>query len=117
MTVKLPSGDAGMVPCKRDIIGTMNTADTSIALPDIALRRRFEFEAMYPQYDIPGHMIYDVDILQKLNEEIIKTKGHAFQIGHSYFMNENKDLVPRMNQKIIPLLLEYYMNRSEEHRV
>src|SRR5690625_7228774 len=92
----------------------MNTADKSIALLDIALRSRFEFEAMYPQYDLPGHMIYDVDILQKLNEEIIKTKGHELQIGYSYFMNENKDLAPRMNPKIIPLLLEYYMKDEKE---
>src|SRR5690625_7469472 len=80
----------------------MNTADKSIALLDIALRSRFEFEAMYPQYDIPGHMIYDVDILQKLNEEIIKTKGHDFQIGHSNLRNETKNRVQGINKKIIP---------------
>jgi 5-methylcytosine-specific restriction protein B len=92
----------------------MNTADKSIALLDIALRRRFEFEAMYPQYEISDQEIYDVEVLQKINEQIIKSKGHDFQIGHAYFMGENRDLVQRMNKKVIPLLLEYYMNDEKE---
>jgi 5-methylcytosine-specific restriction protein B len=92
----------------------MNTADKSIALLDIALRRRFEFEAMYPKYEIEGQEIYDVHILKKINEQIIKSKGHDFQIGHAYFMGDNKDLIPRMNKKVIPLLLEYYMNDEKE---
>jgi 5-methylcytosine-specific restriction protein B len=113
MKVTLPSGDKFIVPSNLYIIGTMNTADKSIALLDIALRRRFEFEPMYPQYDIPG--IFDVDILKKINEKIIDTKRRRdFQIGHSYFMGENKDLLKRMNNKVIPLLLEYYMNDEEE---
>ena len=112
MEALLPSGDRFTVPSNLYIIGTMNTADKSIALLDIALRRRFEFEAMYPNYELPG--IYEVEILQKINEQIIKTKGYDFQIGHAYFMNENKDLIPRMNKKVIPLLLEYYMNDEQE---
>ncbi|THH35548.1 AAA family ATPase [Neolewinella litorea] len=116
MEAKLPSGDTFVVPSNLYIIGTMNTADKSIALLDIALRRRFEFEAMYPQYDIPGREIYDVGILEELNKQIVKSKGHDFQIGHSYFMGENRDLVRRMNKKVIPLLLEYYMNDEKEVR-
>jgi hypothetical protein len=114
MEAKLPSGDSFVVPSNLFIIGTMNTADKSIALLDIALRRRFEFEAMYPKYEIEGQEIYDVDILKKINEQIIKSKGHDFQIGHAYFMGENKDLISRMNKKVIPLLLEYYMNDEKE---
>jgi len=114
MEVKLPSGDRFTVPSNLYIIGTMNTADKSIALLDIALRRRFEFEAMYPKYEIEGHQIYDIDILKKINEQIIKTKGHDFQIGHAYFMGENKYLIERMNKKVIPLILEYYMNDDKE---
>ncbi len=114
METKLPSGDPFVVPSNLYIIGTMNTADKSIALLDIALRRRFEFEAMYPKYEIKNYKIYDVEILKKINEQIIKSKGHDFQIGHAYFMGENDDLIERMNKKVIPLLLEYYMNDEKE---
>lgn len=114
MEAKLPSGDLFVVPSNLYIIGAMNTADKSIALLDIALRRRFEFEAMYPKYEIEGQEIYDADILKKINEQIIKSKGHDFQIGHAYFMGENKDLIQRMNKKVIPLLLEYFMNDEKE---
>src|SRR5690606_22036546 len=112
---RLPSGDSFIVPSNLFIIGTMNTADKSIALLDIALRRRFEFESIYPKYMIKNQEIYDVEILEKINQQIIKSKGHDFQIGHAYFMGEkNKDLVQRMNKKVIPLLLEYYMNDEKE---
>lgn len=114
LEAKLPSGDYFIVPSNLYIIGTMNTADKSIALLDIALRRRFEFESMYPLYEIKGSEIYDKDILLKINEQIIKSKGHDFQIGHAYFMGENKDLIQRMNKKVIPLLLEYFMNDEKE---
>ncbi|MBY5959963.1 EVE domain-containing protein [Membranicola marinus] len=114
LEARLPSGDPFVVPSNLYIIGTMNTADKSIALLDIALRRRFEFEPMYPLYDIVGTEIHDVEILEKINIKIIDSKGHDFQIGHSYFMGENKDLVKRMNNKVIPLLLEYYMNDQKE---
>jgi len=114
LEARLPSGDPFIVPSNLYIIGTMNTADKSIALLDIALRRRFEFESMYPEYEIKGQQIYDVDILKKINEKIINSKGHDFQIGHAYFMGENVDLIERMNKKVIPLLLEYYMNDEKE---
>ena len=114
LKAKLPSGDTFTVPSNLYIVGTMNTADKSIALLDIALRRRFEFEPMYPKYEIDGAEVYDADILQKINAEIIEGKGHDFQIGHAYFMGDNKDLVKRMNKKVIPLLLEYYMNDKNE---
>lgn len=110
----LPSGEEFVVPSNLYIIGTMNTADKSIALLDIALRRRFSFEAMYPLYDIEGSDIYDVDILKKINKQIRELKGIDFQIGHSYFMGDNIDPVERMNRKVIPLLLEYFMNDEKE---
>lgn len=114
LEARLPSGDSFIVPSNLYIIGTMNTADKSIALLDIALRRRFEFESMYPLYEINGDKIYDVEILEKINKQIIKSKGHDFQIGHAYFMGDNNDLFERMNKKVIPLLLEYYMNDEKE---
>ncbi len=111
---KLPSGESFSVPENLYIIGTMNTADKSIALLDIALRRRFEFEAMYPKYQIDGEVIHDKDVLKKINERIVELKGHDFQIGHSYFMENDTTLKQRMNRKIIPLLLEYFMNDEKE---
>ena len=116
LEAKLPSGDTFMVPSNLFIIGTMNTADKSIALLDIALRRRFEFEAMYPKYEVDGRPISDAGILRKINERIIDTKGHDFQIGHAYFMNSQESLMQRMNNRVIPLLLEYYMNDEKEVR-
>lgn len=115
MTCTLPSGDCFTVPSNLYIIGTMNTADKSIALLDVALRRRFCFVPMYPKYDIPGIDLYDRDVLEKINAEIILRKGYDFQIGHAYFMgDDNKDCENRMNNKVIPLLLEYFMNDEKE---
>lgn len=110
----LPSGEEFVVPSNLYIIGTMNTADKSIALLDIALRRRFDFEAMYPLYEIPEKEIFEADILESINRKIIELKGHDFQIGHAYFMGEKQSLVERMNRKVIPLLLEYFMNDEKE---
>jgi 5-methylcytosine-specific restriction protein B len=114
MTVTLPSGDPFTVPSNLYIIGTMNTADKSIALLDIALRRRFEFVPMYPKYSGLEKPVHDDAILFKINEAIIKRKGHDFTIGHSYFMGENYSLENTINHKVIPLLLEYFMNDEKE---
>jgi hypothetical protein len=116
MEAKLPSGDTFIVPSNLYIIGTMNTADKSIALLDIALRRRFEFEPMYPKYSEDGLNVNDEAVLKNINESIILDKGHDFQIGHSYFMDSKEDpydFERRMNVKVIPLLLEYFMNDAK----
>lgn len=113
---KLPSGESFSVPENLYILGTMNTADKSIAQLDIALRRRFEFEAMYPLYELPEKEIYDDDVLRSINKKIIELKGHDFQIGHSYFMDGDSkwSLKKQMNKKVIPLLMEYFMNDEQE---
>ncbi len=115
LEVRLPSGDLFQVPSNLYLIGTMNTADKSIALLDIALRRRFTFEAMYPDYTLEQLSTRSTEILQRINERVIETKGHDFQIGHAYFMGTS-DLTETMNQKVIPLLMEYYMNSTEDVR-
>lgn len=96
------------------IVGTMNTADKSIALIDIALRRRFVFEAMYPDQRLlqsPPHETY----LAALNTKIVEKKGSAdFMIGHAYLMKKTGDahtVATVFNQKIIPLLNEYFYNQ------
>lgn len=112
MRVTLPSGDTFIVPSNLYLIGTMNTADKSIALLDIALRRRFEFVPMYP--DVTLDTVHDKEILTDINTAILKRKSHDFTIGHAYFMGENYSRKKTINHKVIPLLLEYFMNDEKE---
>lgn len=111
LSCTLPSGEKFIVPSNLYLIGTMNTADKSIALLDIALRRRFEFVPMYPNYNLD----YEAkEVLQSINEKIIELKGYDFQIGHAYFMTEDFNLNNCINNKVIPLLLEYFLNDENE---
>jgi len=115
LEVILPSEERFSVPPNLYIIGTMNTADKSIALVDIALRRRFVFKRIYPKLDLVTDE-YHRQILEKINFKIVELEGPDFQIGHAYFMafsDAGIDLEPVMNQKIIPLLYEYFMNDGE----
>lgn len=112
MRVTLPSGDPFIVPSNLYIVGTMNTADKSIALLDIALRRRFEFVPKYPDTELSD--VNDKEILTALNKAILERKNHDFTIGHTYFMGEDYSLVKTINNKVIPLLLEYFMNDERE---
>ncbi|MNX85024.1 5-methylcytosine-specific restriction enzyme B [compost metagenome] len=114
MLVTLPSGDTFIVPSNLYIIGTMNTADKSIALLDIALRRRFDFIPMYPLYDGLVEKVNDAEKLQNINEAILSRKNHDFTIGHAYFMGEGYSLESTINKKVVPLLLEYFMNDEKE---
>ncbi len=117
--LKLPySNDLFGVPSNLYIIGTMNTADRSIAQIDTALRRRFEFVEMMPDYttldglnDVEG--INVPEMLRAINERICYLYDREHQIGHSYFLplkNEptkvKLDGIFRVN--IIPLLAEYF---------
>lgn len=112
LKVTLPSGEIFTVPKNLYIIGTMNTADKSIALLDIALRRRFKFIGKYTDYS----KISDFkEYLKPINDEIKKRKKSAdFMIGHSYFINKNlSDLTEIFNNEIIPLLNEYFNNKTD----
>lgn len=115
LTLTLPSGERNFgIPPNLYIIGTMNTADKSIALVDIALRRRFEFWGYYPQYT--GYLAEAANLLQKLNANIHEAKKSAdFLIGHAYLIAaKNRDDVQRsIERKIIPLLMEYFSNKTE----
>ncbi|MEA5402875.1 AAA family ATPase [Arcicella sp. DC2W] len=117
--VRLPDGVTKFtVPKNLYIIGTMNTADKSIALLDIALRRRFEFTALYPD-SLKVSPKYQ-PFFESLNEQIIAKKGIDFTIGHSYFMTKNGeelDFVKTMNKKVIPLLNEYFYNAKDNKLV
>ena len=112
LTVKLPySQEDFTVPSNLYIIGTMNTADRSIALLDIALRRRFTFFRFDPRTELVEFKKAR-EIMEKLNEEIVKSKGKDFQIGHSYFMKitNDEELETILKYKINPLLEEYFVN-------
>lgn len=117
MTVTLPySRETFGVPNNFYIIGTMNTADRSIALLDTALRRRFDFEEMMPKPELlRGKYIEGVDLeqlLTKINDRIKNEYDRDHQIGHSYLMEvENKEQLERAyKNRILPLLNEYFYN-------
>jgi glucosamine 6-phosphate synthetase-like amidotransferase/phosphosugar isomerase protein len=52
--------------------------------------------------------------MDAINKEVISRKGHDFTIGHSYFMGEDYELKSTIDNKVVPLLLEYFMNDYEE---
>ena len=145
--VKLPySGDSEElfgVPSNLYIIGTMNTADRSIALMDTALRRRFEFTEMMPNLSVLSNddekvkdfnsnsketndLIVENSInirllLKKINQRIEYLYDRDHTIGHAYFMelkdSDKQNLETLSNifrNKIIPLLQEYFYDDWEK---
>ncbi|MSQ48744.1 MAG: AAA family ATPase [Deltaproteobacteria bacterium] len=108
------------VPANVFVIGTMNTADRSIALLDTALRRRFGFIEMAPDTSLlENAVIGGLPLglwLQSLNKQIssvIGQDGRNLQIGHSYFLHEGRPvndlghLSRILQDEVLPLLEEY----------
>ncbi len=114
MEIELPySKEPFKVPSNLYIIGTMNSTDKSIALIDIALRRRFTFLKMMPKRELVLPSIKEN--FKELNKFISKELGEEFQIGHSYFMNiDDSDLDFVLKYKIKPLLEEYFYADKEK---
>ena len=129
MKVTLPhSGELFSVPDNLYLIGTMNTADRSLAMMDTALRRRFDFIEMMPDYSVLKgavieHQKVKIDIaklLETMNKRIEvlydreHTLGHAFLITVKQLIDQDKhpqafkELVNVFKNKIIPLLEEYF---------
>lgn len=112
--VRLPySGDEFGVPENLYIIGTMNTADRSIALLDTALRRRFEFEEMMPKSSLVKRVVDGVNIetlLNTMNRRIRFLRDREHQIGHTYFLDvkDIEGLKKAFQNRIVPLLQEYF---------
>jgi 5-methylcytosine-specific restriction protein B len=113
------SGQKFGVPSNLYILGTMNTADRSIALLDIAIRRRFAFVELMPNPNLLNDK--DIDgvqldkLLAQLNHRIVALLSHDYQIGHSYFLDVNdiEDLHFTWYHRVIPLLQEYFYNDGQ----
>lgn len=127
--VSLPySNDFFCVPPNLYIIATMNTADRSIALIDVALRRRFGFVELSPklqdlqttylienQAELKQTGVYEalqksIDVLIKINTNIIQALGRDKQIGQSFFFKVHTpgDLVMVWEHELLPLIEEYF---------
>ncbi len=85
----------------------MNSTDKSIALIDVALRRRFTFLKMKPDESLIYHDRAR-DIFNDLNKIIKEKLGEDYLLGHSYFMGETLDLDFVLEYKIKPLMEEYF---------
>ena len=117
LTVRLPYSKKEFgVPKNLLIIGTMNTADRSIQLLDSALRRRFRFEELLPDYSVLDEK--SASILKAINAKIRCYLGKDSQIGHSYFidMKNDLDIFAAMRDKVLPLLEEYFYGEIEKIR-
>lgn len=138
--VTLPySGESFSVPSNVDIIGTMNTADRSLALLDTALRRRFDFEPLLPDTrDVPGAPLFNLRVtnsgkvieiprmLNAINRRIEALYDRDHCIGHAYFMSlkEVSDeeerfvaLAQIFRNRIVPLLEEYFFEDWQKIRL
>jgi len=135
------SGTEFTIPPNIYVIGTMNTSDRSIALVDAALRRRFRFIGIPPNYKVlcKHHQITDfgeaaeivsestaphdvlpaisILALQQINESIRNSPelGKGKQIGHSYLMNVDgvEGILDAWRYDILPLLEEYYFGQFD----
>jgi 5-methylcytosine-specific restriction enzyme B len=140
VSVTLPySGESFSVPANVDIIGTMNTADRSLALLDTALRRRFEFVPVMPDArDDPGaplaglrvslgEQVIDVPrMLDAINQRVEALYDRDHCIGHAYFTplakvpNGDERLVALQqvfSTRILPLLEEYFFEDWQKIRL
>jgi len=120
ISVQLPySKDSFTVPQNLDIIGTMNTADRSLAHIDTALRRRFIFKELMPEPGLLGNVTFQeteinlTGLLETMNRRIEALFDREHMVGHSYLMRngtviDGNELPAVFEQKIIPLLKEYF---------
>ncbi len=120
--IPLAGGGAFTIPANVRLIGTMNTADRSIALVDHALRRRFAFIALYPNFDLlrryhqqqqTGFPVEKlVGLLQKLNHTIA---DRHYEVGVTFFLRPNLggEIEDIWRMEIEPYLEEYFFDRAD----
>jgi hypothetical protein len=119
--VPLAGGGVLRIPQNVRIIGTMNTADRSIALVDHALRRRFAFLALYPNYEIlrnhhkeTGFNVKPlINVLNRLNTQI---GDRHYEVGISFFLRADlKDQIEDIwRMEIEPYLEEYFFDQPDK---
>ena len=131
--MRLPySGVNFTVPRNLFVIGTMNTADRSIALLDVALRRRFAFVGLTPEPELlAGAVVRSPEsevaldaLLRGLNRRIRQHLGPDYEIGHSYLLrvkaadeDRRLDVLEFVwNNQILPLLREYFYSQPDKLR-
>ena len=127
MTARLPYSQKSFgVPDNVYIIGTMNTADRSIAVIDTALRRRFLFREIQPDAKVlDGVVVEDVsisDMMNRMNKRISVLYDREHTIGHAYFIklkdNPTVEMLAEIfRNNIIPLLQEYFYEDYEKIRL
>jgi len=119
-SITLASGKLFRIPTNVRIIGTMNTADRSIALVDNALRRRFAFLPVYPNYEVlqqyhqrekTGFPVDKlISILRQVNQKI---NNKHYELGISFFLLNplDKDIIKDIwEMEIEPYLEEYFFD-------
>ena len=127
MKIRLPYSQTMFgAPDNVYILGTMNTADRSIAAIDTALRRRFRFKEIMPDADVLDGIVVDgviiKNMINKINKRITALYDREHTIGHSYFLplkdNPTLDtLAVIFSDDIIPLLQEYFYEDYEKIRM
>lgn len=110
------------VPENLYLIGTMNTADRSISLMDLALRRRFTFIEVVPDPALVSGTVEGLSLeqlLTVLNRGITSALDRDHAVGHAYLMADTmteRQLAFRWRHKVVPLLQEYFCARESELR-